>query len=228
MSCTTCGSKKNCHCSDNCPNKASDITTFDCTSLSAITIPCGASLCDVLGLLELYITNTASEVSVINDYLNITPHGLLSESSAPQAVASITPGTGDLWAAASIQTMPIVYDDDNAYSPATGIWTCPTTGRYDLSFSVKLSINTGSGWFSSGSAGMIQVALVTDTGEDVYVCSTYSSVNIQSHAYISGSIGGYQVTAGDKVCLKIINTTGTSYVYLPSGSDFCRMSIRKV
>lgn len=227
MSCTTCGSNKNCHCSDNCPNKASDITTFDCTSLSAITVPCGASLCDVLGLLELYITNTASEVSVINDYLNITKHDLLASALPTAPVNTQTAALTLTWAAQATQKPSIVHDDDNAYVPSTGIWTCPTTGRYDIAFAVKMSIATGDGWYTSGAAGMIQAAVVKDAAEDVYVGDTYTSVNIQKSAYMSGAIGGFQLTAGDKLCLKIINTTGTNYAATVAG-DFARMSIRKV
>lgn len=227
MSCTKCGSKNNCHCSDNCPNKASDITTYDCNTLSAVTVPCGSSLCDVLGILELYITNTASEVSVINDYLSITPHDLLA-SGDPSTMISLTPSLGILWNNQTAQnSMAAIHDDDNAYIVSTGIWTCPTTGRYDLAFAVKMSIDSGDGWYTSGAAGMIQAALVTDTGETVYIGDTYASVNIQKSAYLSGAIGGYQLTAGDKVCLKIINTTGTPYSSVVAG-DFCRMSIRKV
>ena len=62
MSCTNCN-KSNCSCSDNCPNKASDITVFDCNTFNVIEIPCDASLCDVLGLLEAYTTNMVNELS---------------------------------------------------------------------------------------------------------------------------------------------------------------------
>ena len=62
MSCTSCN-KSNCSCSDNCPNKVSDITTFDCNSFNVIEVPCDASLCDVLGLLEAYTTNMVNELS---------------------------------------------------------------------------------------------------------------------------------------------------------------------
>ena len=43
----------NCSCSDNCPNKTSDITVFDGT-FNSIEVPCDASLNDVLALLEDY------------------------------------------------------------------------------------------------------------------------------------------------------------------------------
>lgn len=64
MSCTNCN-KSNCSCSDNCPNKVSDITTFDCNSFNVIEVPCDASLCDVLGLLESYTTNMVNELSTM-------------------------------------------------------------------------------------------------------------------------------------------------------------------
>ena len=131
------------------------------------------------------------------------------------------------WAAQATQKPAIVHDDDNAYVPSTGIWTCPTTGRYDIAFAIKMSIATGDGWYTSGAAGMIQAAVVKDAAEDVYVGDTYTSVNIQKSAYMSGAIGGFQLTAGDKLCLKIINTTGTNYSATVAG-DFARMSIRKV
>lgn len=64
MSCSSCGSvNNNCSCSDNCPNRASDITVFDCNTFNVIEIPCDASLCDVLGLLEAYTTNMVNELS---------------------------------------------------------------------------------------------------------------------------------------------------------------------
>jgi hypothetical protein len=62
MSCSSCN-KSNCTCSDNCPNKVSDITTFDCNNFNVIEVPCDASLCDVLALLEAYTTNMVNELS---------------------------------------------------------------------------------------------------------------------------------------------------------------------
>jgi hypothetical protein len=69
MSCTSCGSgNSNCSCSDNCPNKTSDITLFDGT-FNVLEIPCNASLNDVLALLEVYTTNMVSELSNMTTYV---------------------------------------------------------------------------------------------------------------------------------------------------------------
>ena len=70
MSCTNCGNLgSNCSCSDNCPNKVSDITTFDCNNFNVIEVPCDASLCDVLGLLESYTTNMVNELSTMTSVI---------------------------------------------------------------------------------------------------------------------------------------------------------------
>ena len=66
MSCNTCGNLgSNCSCSDNCPNKVSDISVFDCNNFNVINVPCDASLCDVLELLETYTTNMVAELSTM-------------------------------------------------------------------------------------------------------------------------------------------------------------------
>jgi hypothetical protein len=66
MSCTNCGNLgSNCSCSDNCPTKTSDITVFDCNTFNVLEVPCDATLCDVLGLLESYTTNMVAELSTM-------------------------------------------------------------------------------------------------------------------------------------------------------------------
>jgi hypothetical protein len=66
MSCTNCGNLgSNCSCSDNCPNKVSDITVFDCNTFNVLEVPCDATLCDVLGLLEQYTTNMVTELDTM-------------------------------------------------------------------------------------------------------------------------------------------------------------------
>lgn len=72
MSCTNCGSKS-CSCSDNCPNKTSDITVFD-GQLNVLEVPCGASLNDILALLEAYTTNMVNELDSMISIVITTPN----------------------------------------------------------------------------------------------------------------------------------------------------------
>jgi len=92
MSCTSCGStNSNCSCSDNCPNKTSDITVFD-GILNTLEVPCGASLNDILALLEAYTTNMVNELDgMISVTVAVNPYGLApGVYSIQQVVNAIT------------------------------------------------------------------------------------------------------------------------------------------
>jgi hypothetical protein len=90
MSCTNCGSKS-CSCSDNCPNKTSDITVFD-GQLNVLEVPCGASLNDILALLEAYTTNMVNELSTMTSVVITTPNpiGLAAGTYSIQQVINAT------------------------------------------------------------------------------------------------------------------------------------------
>lgn len=92
MSCTGCGStNSNCSCSDNCPNKTSDITVFD-GILNTLEVPCGASLNDVLALLEAYTTNMVNELDGMTSVtVGENPYGLAPGTySIQQVITAIT------------------------------------------------------------------------------------------------------------------------------------------
>lgn len=65
MSCSTCGSNSitSCGCTDNCPNKTSDITLFD-GNLSYVEVPAGSSLNEVLLLMESYIATSINDLNL--------------------------------------------------------------------------------------------------------------------------------------------------------------------
>jgi hypothetical protein len=63
----------NCTCEDNCPTRTSDIATFNGT-FSNISVPDGASLNDVLLLMEQYINNQVNTV-------NVTSYTLAADSA---------------------------------------------------------------------------------------------------------------------------------------------------
>ena len=114
-----------------------------------------------------------------------------------------------------------IYDEDNAYDPLTGIWTCPATGVYNLSFFIQLQ-ETSLG-FSSGSvvAGITNLAV-----SSIYVASTVAIGNITPYVYLNGCMLGATITAGAQLCLKIINFTDVPYAATSGYS--ARMTIQKV
>jgi hypothetical protein len=335
MSCTSCN-KSNCSCSDNCPNKASDITVFDCDSLNVIEVPCDASLCDVIGLLEAYTTNMVNELSEMTSVViganclgfdpgtysvqqivpslisnvcivigenclgldpgtysiqevvdainviicnipeviveagngigvesevvdNVTTYTISLEETIPEVIVEagngievdsvvvgdvttytvstlgamrasgtpsnlpiVAPNTGiGLYTHGVTQLIPEAYDDDNAYNPATGVWTCPATGRYNLSFFVHVS--SESIGFSEG----MLIAGITASNSNTFYCVNTATFNqANRHADIAGTGLGLNFVAGETAVLKILNTTNVNYSTL--ASDSVRLVIQRV
>jgi len=147
--------------------------------------------------------------------------GAMFASGAPTDLANITPTISTSLADGTIQIMPEIYDEDNAYNPITGIWTCPATGVYNLSFFIQLQKPVSC--FNSGSV----VAGITNVGAtDIEIASTVAIGNITRLVYLNGCMLGVTITAGTQLCLTIVNFTDASYV--SNASDTARMTIQKV
>jgi len=147
--------------------------------------------------------------------------GAMFASGAPTNLANITPTISTSLADGTIQIMPEIYDEDNAYDPLTGIWTCPATGVYNLSFFIQLQKPLSG--FNSGSV----VAGITNVGAtDIEIASTVAIGNITRLVYLNGCMLGVTITAGTQLCLTIVNFTDASYV--SNASDTARMTIQKV
>jgi hypothetical protein len=154
-------------------------------------------------------------------------YGAMHAQVGPSDINKTAPGlnTGRL-CDGTIQIMNEVYDDDNAYNPATGIWTCPATGVYDLNFFVSLTRDSGDGWYDSTTPGMFIAGLTSATGCNYYTANNFTPVVIQKHCSVSGSLEGVTISAGAQVCLKIINLT--NYNYVSTAGDIVRMSIKRI
>jgi len=147
--------------------------------------------------------------------------GAMFASGAPTDLANITPTISTSLADGTIQIMPEIYDEDNAYNPITGVWTCPATGVYNLSFFIQLQKPVSG--FNSGSV----VAGITNVGAtNIEVASTVAIGNITRLVYLNGCMLGVTITAGTQLCLTIVNFTDASYV--SNASDTARMTIQKV
>jgi hypothetical protein len=115
-----------------------------------------------------------------------------------------------------------VYDDQNAYNPVNGVWTCPETGRYDLSFYVHYQ-SPGAEWTEGG---YFIAGICTASTTDVYVASTHFIGSETLYVEISGSFSGLVLTSGTQLVLKVINCTEDNYI--SKVGDIVKMSMRKV
>ena len=155
--------------------------------------------------------------------------GALRAQGTPSNLDKVTPGAdvnlyfniGGSGAQAVKQLMTEIYDDDNAYDPTTGIWTCPATGRYDLNFYVHLS-NPDDGFTS----GMFIAGIVSPSASGYYVCSSMTLNQVTRHIDITGSVLALNLNVGTQLQLNIINLSNVDYTSF--GGDVARLSVQRV
>jgi len=167
-------------------------------------------------------------VAGVTTYTVDTPSlGAIFVTGTPPSILKTAPGLNTSRLSDSPIFIPgVVYDDDSAYNPTTGVWTCPATGRYNLSFRVHLTQLAGDGWYDNTTPGVLVAGLMSSVGADYYAVNSFTPNVIQKHADIVGSVMGYPLTAGDALCLKIMNTT--AYDYVPAIGDVMGFSIQRV
>jgi hypothetical protein len=124
-----------------------------------------------------------------------------------------------------------LYDDFGTFNPLTGSWTCPATGRYNLSFFIHLT-DSVNGWQNpslipgTNLDSAIIAGLVNPVTNIVYAANNFFPSVPQLYADINGAQWGVELSAGDQVCLRIMNTSGVFYT--PSVGDYFRFSLQKI
>ena len=196
------------------------------------------SLCDIRSYLD---GGNPITVVVAGDWINVTSatvgttttYTVSSEDkpamraqSTPSILNRVTPGVDkDLYDGVT-QLMPEIYDDDNAYNPLTGIWTCPATGIYNLSFYVHLSKVDGL-TFIGFSSGMVIAGVITSAPTGFYAVDAMTVTQITRHIDITGSALGMNITSGTQLKLNILNMSDVDYD-VPFPGDVARMVIQRV
>jgi hypothetical protein len=113
------------------------------------------------------------------------------------------------------------------YNSSTGIWTCPETGRYDLSFFIHLeSLDTVNGWEPNGGYFLGGICGFGATQLNVYTTSCHTIGPETSYIEISGSIDSFPIDQNQQLCLKVLNCSNDNYV--SDQGDTVKMTIRQV
>ena len=146
----------------------------------------------------------------------------MSAYVSPPDLPIVAPSAGlNLASGVLIKLNNILYDDVSAYNTITGLWTCPSTGIYNLNF--WLHLNNDPTAFSSGS---IIAGITVLAGTDYYISSVCAITNVLRYVEITGTILGLPITAGDQLCLRALNLSNVAY--FSNASDVARMTIQKV
>lgn len=123
------------------------------------------------------------------------------------------------------QNMAEQYDDDNAYDQATGLWTCPADGRYNLTFYVHLSNETIS-VVTGFTSGMVIAGIVKQGTVGYYAINTMAVNQIVRHIDITGQALGIELTAGTQLKFNILNLTNVNYTFW--SGDVARWGVQRV
>jgi hypothetical protein len=120
------------------------------------------------------------------------------------------------------------------YDVATGIWTCPQSGYYDINYNLFLTAPSiaAFGWGDTAytpTTGIGQFFIgVTNNGTTTYCADSTIVMNKQYlfHLYITGGQQGVYISATTTLVLKIQNMTGVNYV--SNSKDNIDWAIRRV
>jgi hypothetical protein len=144
-------------------------------------------------------------------------------SGQPPSLTRVAPSTANtIFTAGTKLLTPQLYDDGFDYNPLTGDWTCPVTGRYNISFWAHYSAGIGASWLS----GMFTAGLMNGATTGQY-CGAWASVTQSTpHIDVSGTLLGVEFTAGQTLCMVVLNQLDSNYSSL--SGDGVKFSVQQV
>lgn len=236
-----------CPTPEDCPEAQPCSEVFDaaCIAYTGLDIECGTdvvvatndsvatalqNVVDYLCAIPVTVVDAGNGIDVeANTVGNTTTYtvsllGAMRAQSSPLTMNLIAPTVStSLLVDGVTQTMSEVYDDDAAYDPLTGVWTCPALGIYNLSFFVHMS-NEGLLFTTGFASGMVIAGIVSSSG--FYAVNTMSVGIPVRYIDITGQALGMNITAGTQLKLNILNLTDVNYVTDPG--DVARFVVQRV
>ena len=243
--CTNCGCKK-CGCQDDflttppacptplgCPDPepCSEIIDAQCVIYTGLDIECGL---DTVVLTDTNISDALNDITTYfcNEILNLQNNqGLFDTAFRATLSPTINVNTvtqdlnNSIIANGVVVLFPLINVDyqivngvtTTQYNPATGIWTCPQTGKYDINYNVYLTApsQAGFGWGDAVTPGTYTIGVtIPGAGTSVYCADIFTITPgvFYSRLYLTGGIQGKLLTAGTQLVLRHQNMTGIDYV----------------
>lgn len=115
-------------------------------------------------------------------------------------------------------------DTLNTYNTTTGVWTCPSTGYYNLSFLVLENVEG-----ANPGTGVITVGITDTTGNTVYCISQVNLADGKTVTLIPQSSTTYKyITSGSTLYLKILNNTGNNFLGNANGGAGSAAKLMKI
>jgi hypothetical protein len=217
------------------------------TSLADALNDIVAYFCAQVLAINSSLTNINSSISTINTNISnlqaaqglfdtafrvaLDPTITINTVTPTLADSNITSGTVILFPLGDVEYQIVDGTTTTQYNPATGIWTCPQTGKYDINYNVYLTCpdQTGYGWGNAADQGGTYTIGVTNvSGTTIYCADTFIIVKglYYTRIYLTGGIQGKMLTAGEQIVLRHKNITGTNYT--STSGDNIDWAIRRV
>ena len=226
------------------PEPCSEVINAECVVYTGLDIECGldtvvltdTNISDALNDITTYfcdqILDINTEIDIINtDILNLQNNqGLFDTAFRATLSPTIDVNTvtqdlnNSIIANGVVVLFPLINVDyqivnnvtTTQYNPATGIWTCPQTGKYDINYNVYLTApsQTGFGWGDAVTPGTYTIGVtIPGAGTSVYCADTFTITPgvFYSRLYLTGGIQGKLLTAGTQLVLRHQNMTGINY-----------------
>lgn len=217
----------------NLADALNDISDYYCTQVATLTGNI-STINGNISTINTNITNLQNAQGLFDTAFRAAfePTINLNTVTSNLANSNISSGVVVLFPLGDVEYQIVNGVTTTQYNPATGIWTCPETGKYDINYNVYLTCpdQTSFGWGNLPDPGGTYTIGVTNpgSGTSVYCADTFTITKgiYYTRLYLTGGIQGKNITAGEQIVLRHQNMTGINYTGI--SGDNIDWAIRRV